>query len=141
MVNQDQFNELSQFEAWRLSQIVLQECRVFSSEREWIINRYGEEVLDPKFFSYAPPHVTRKVISEFHLAIENRVRDFNDHLYDLICKKFKWCERRDLPLIENIEIVALLIDIFGTNGVAALILLLIKRKFLDKLCNCKVRSS
>ena len=125
-------------ETWRLSQIVLEESEAFAETRDQL-KCHTPLVLDPGFLFFLPAQEAKKVASELHRSVENRVRDFNHGLYDLICWRFRWCERREDSFVELLEITAAVADIFGTNGAAALTVLLIKRKFLDKLCNCKVR--
>jgi len=115
------------------------ENEVFEEAKQELLERYGEEIFGQEFIHRIAPPKARRFISSLNLSVENRVRDFNDKLYALICIRLKWCERREHPMIENAELAAGIVDIFGTNGAAALTVLLLKRKFLDKLCNCKAR--
>ena len=137
MTIKQQFLDFAALETWRLSQIVLEESEVFADARYQLDRRFGPHALDPSVLAFLPSLEAKRLVSALHRSVEKRVRDFDDQLNNLICRRFRWCERREHPMIENAEIAAAIADVFGTNGAAALTVLLIKRKFLDKLCKCK----
>ncbi|MCL7715798.1 hypothetical protein [Stenotrophomonas mori] len=138
--HQAQYEPLDAFcplETWRLAQIVLTENGMFAETRKALVEQYGDDVLTPAFILQHGPDRVRRIISALNLGVERRVKEFNNRLHTLICTRFRWCERRDHPMVENAEIAAALVDIFGANGAAALTVFLLKRKFLDRLCGCR----
>jgi len=103
---------------------------------DYLIKKFGDDWKRPDWLYTQNPETISQFKREIFSQVENFVRRRNHDLYQSICVQMNWCEMRNQPIVENAEALAGVLDIYLTNGIAALSVLLLKRKFLDKLCNC-----
>ncbi len=119
-----------------LARIVVLENQHFADVGQFLDHRYDGQWRQHGWLLMQDRSVATQFKREIFSRIERIVRQYNHHLYQAICVNLNWCQNRNHPTVEHAEYIAAALDIFGTNGAAALTVLLIKRKFLDKLCNC-----
>ena len=118
-----------------LARIVVIENQHFSEACQYLDRKYSHEWRQPGWLLAQERLAVTQFKREIFSRIDQIVRQANHQLYQGICVNLNWCESRNKSTIEYADYIAAALDIFGTNGAAALTVLLIKRKFLDKLCN------
>lgn len=135
-VTREELVQAFALEQIELARIVVLENRHFAEVGQFLDHRYNRQWREHGWLLMQDPSVITQFKREIFSRIECIVRQFNHRLYQAICVDLNWCQKRNHPTVEYAEYIAAALDIFGTDGAAALIVLLIKRKFLDKLCNC-----
>lgn len=135
-VTREELVHVFALEQIELARIVVLENQHFGEVGHLLDHRYNGQWREHGWLLMQDRSVVTQFKREIFSRIERIVRRSNHHLYQSICINLDWCQNRNHPTIEYAEYIAAALDIFGTNGAAALTVLLIKRKFLDRLCNC-----
>ncbi|RBI65398.1 hypothetical protein DQ400_18115 [Vreelandella sulfidaeris] len=68
------------------------------------------------------------------------VKGYDRDLKRKVCEEWDYCSKRNSSKAEKVEYLILALDIVATSGLLALVTLLLKREYFDKLCKCSNKS-
>ena len=125
-----------QKDEWDLAVEVLATIEAFSEARYRLENKYQSDVRDLQRLALLPAFEFKKFQRDAIRAVERRLHSINHDLYQRICVELDYCDRRDMPQARLISYLIGILDIAFGSGAIALAVLIAKREYLDKVCNC-----
>jgi hypothetical protein len=121
---------------WALALEVLSSSNRFVEQRHYIESKYESDVRDIQRLLLLPEFQFKKFKKDAIHAVESGLHDINHQLYKRLCVDFNYCDRRDMPLARLLSYLIGVLDVVHGSGAIALAVLIAKREYLDKVCNC-----
>lgn len=122
---------------WALAVEVLSSSDHFSEQRDQLQRKYETYVDDIQKLALLPALEFKTFKRDAIRAVERDLHDINHELYKRLCVDFNYCDRRDMPLARLISYLIGILDVIYGQGAIALAVLITKREYLNKVCNCK----
>jgi hypothetical protein len=121
---------------WALALEVLTTVEAFGEPRYRLEQKYEMDIGDVQRLALLPAFEFKRFKRDAVRAVEKRLHAINHDLYQKLCIDLKYCERRDMPQARLISYLIGILDIIFGAGAIALAVLIAKREYMDKVCNC-----
>jgi len=121
---------------WVLALQVMTTVDAFAEQRYRFERDYDTDLRDLGHIALLPAFKFKRLKRDAVRSVEKGLHKINDELYQKLCRDFNYCERRDMPLSRLISYLIGVLDVIYGEGAIALAVLIAKREYLDKVCNC-----
>lgn len=124
-------------EDWELARQTLVEAPELEGARIEIERDFQIDLNNLDFIDDFPNAKLKRLKERLLIAVESFVSGFKDSLIRQVCIHWDYCNQKNSRKSEIAQYLTAALDIVITQGALTLAVLLMKREYFDKLCNCR----